>query len=231
MPLQLVAASDQDVAGTAPYDDEIVGDDAMAALDEVEHALRLADAALADEQEPHAVHVGERAVDGRLRRERIVEPGLDPVVELVRLECRPQDGDVRLRRFLDDVGGQLEPLRDEHARHREAEELREVGAARLRVEREEVGDLGLAEHLQPFGDEALDVAGQGEARARDVRPVDDALEPLRSLDALELQQIADLLQDLTDLHRGHVHPIMAEDGVTPARDRDAPRSLPRRAPR
>ena len=61
--LQLVAATDQDVAAAAPHDDEIVGDEAMPALDEIEHALRLADAALADEQQPDAEHVGERAVD------------------------------------------------------------------------------------------------------------------------------------------------------------------------
>ena len=63
VPLQLVTAPDQDVAAARAYDHEIVGDEAMPALDEVEHAFRLADAALAGEQQADAVHVGERAVE------------------------------------------------------------------------------------------------------------------------------------------------------------------------
>ncbi len=86
VPLQLVPAADEDVAAAPARDDQIVGDEAVAALDEVEHALRLADAALADEQEPDAEHVGERAVEVGRRREFLLEPGLDAVVELVGLE-------------------------------------------------------------------------------------------------------------------------------------------------
>ena len=41
---------------------------------------------LPDEQQPDAEHVGERAVQVRRRRELLLEPRLDPRVELVRLE-------------------------------------------------------------------------------------------------------------------------------------------------
>src|SRR6478609_4290115 len=158
VPLKVVPAADEDVTSAPPNQDQVVGDDAVAALDEIEYTLRLADAALADEQQPDAVDVSKRAMDRRLRGECVVEPGLDPIVELVGLQRRAQDRDVRPHRFLDDVGREREPLRDEDAGHRKAEELRDVLAARLLVEGEEVGDLCLAEHLHAPGDESLDVA-------------------------------------------------------------------------
>ena len=75
----------------------------MAALDEVEHALRLADAALPDEQQPDAEHVGERAMEVRRRRELLLEPRLDPRVELVGLEPRTDQRDARGRGELDEI--------------------------------------------------------------------------------------------------------------------------------
>ena len=77
------------------HDHEIVGDEPVAALDEIEHALRLSDAALPDEQQPDAEHVGERAVQVRRRRELLLEPRLEPRVELVRLEPRADQRDAR----------------------------------------------------------------------------------------------------------------------------------------
>ena len=41
------------------YYDEIVGDEPVATFDEIEHALRLANAALPREEEPHAKDVGQ----------------------------------------------------------------------------------------------------------------------------------------------------------------------------
>ena len=89
--LQLVAAADEDVAAAARGDDEIVGDEPVPALDEIEHALRLADAALPDEEQPDAEHVGERAVQGGRRRELVLERRLDLLVELGRRERGAED--------------------------------------------------------------------------------------------------------------------------------------------
>ena len=100
MPLQLVTAADQQVAAAPARDDEIVGDEAMSALHEIEHALRFADAALADEQQADAEDVGERAMKIRRRREFLLEPRLDARVELVRLEPRRDDRNAGGRREL-----------------------------------------------------------------------------------------------------------------------------------
>src|SRR2546423_12049707 len=70
---QLVAAADQDVVA-APRDvDDVVRDQAVAALHQVEHAFALADPRLAEEQQPHAEHVGERGVHAGGRREHVVQ--------------------------------------------------------------------------------------------------------------------------------------------------------------
>src|SRR5262249_26972509 len=91
VPLKLVAASDEDVATASLGDHQIVGDESVSSLDEIEHALGFTDATLADEQQPDAEYVREGGVQVRRRRELVLEPGLDSVVELVGLEVRADD--------------------------------------------------------------------------------------------------------------------------------------------
>src|SRR5688500_7930075 len=145
--LQLVAAGDEDVVSAALHDHDVVGDETMAALDEVEHALGLADPALAHEQQPDAEDVGERAVKRRLRRELLLEPGLEPPVELVRLERRAEDGDAGALGGGGETRRQLLRLRHEDDGHREGEEGVDDAMALGLGPRREVADLGLAEHL------------------------------------------------------------------------------------
>ena len=56
---QLVAAAHEDVVAVPGDVHHVVGDEAVAALDEVEDALALADPGAAREQQPHAEHVRE----------------------------------------------------------------------------------------------------------------------------------------------------------------------------
>src|SRR2546423_12850115 len=85
---QLVAAADQDVVA-APRDvDDVVRDQAVAALHQVEHAFALADPRLAEEQQTHAEHVGERRVHAGAGREHVVQERLEAAVELRGLEPR-----------------------------------------------------------------------------------------------------------------------------------------------
>ena len=58
----------------APHEDDVVGDQAVAARHEVERRLALADAALAEDQDAEAVHLDELAVELRLGRETLLEP-------------------------------------------------------------------------------------------------------------------------------------------------------------
>ena len=68
-------------------------------------------------------------------------------------------------------------------------------APRLGVERPEIGHLRLAEDLQPLGGKALDVAGEREPRARDVRARDDTVETVGAGHALQLEQLTELLEE------------------------------------
>ena len=53
--------------------DDVVGDQAVAAHDQVERRLALADAALAEQQDADAEHVDQHAVDRRRRRQLLLE--------------------------------------------------------------------------------------------------------------------------------------------------------------
>ena len=57
-------------------------------------------------------------------------------------------------------------------------------------QRVEVGDLGLAEDVQPVGGEAAGIAGQGEPRARDLGVGHLAVQPEVAGQRLELERIA-----------------------------------------
>ena len=119
----------------------------MTALDEVQHAFRLADTALAGKEESHTEHVGERAVKRGRGCEQVVEDGLDPAVKLAGLERCPEDGHALLGGDRLEPRGELLPLGDEHARQVEREELAEDAVALVVPERAEVGDLRLPERL------------------------------------------------------------------------------------
>src|SRR4051812_41089119 len=110
MSLELMSAPDQDVRAAAARHDEIVGHEAVATLDEVEHTLRFSNAALPDHEESYAEHVSERAMQVRRRREFFLEPRLDARVELVRLELRANKRNAGSRRELDEIGGRDLPL-------------------------------------------------------------------------------------------------------------------------
>src|SRR5690606_17508528 len=198
MALELVAAPDEDVVA-APRDvDDVVRDEAVAALDQVQHALALADAAAADEQQTHAVDVGERAVHGRGRREVLLEVGLRPPVQLARLERGADERDPALPRGLDHRDRDVESLGHDHGRDVEAEEGVQRSAEPVRRQRGDERDLGLAEHLdaavrQPFG-----VPGEDEAGAGQVGLLDDAVQAGITAQQLEREALLALLEEIAD---------------------------------
>ena len=70
---QLGAASENERLRAAAQLDGVVGDEAMAAHDEVEGAFALADAALADDQDAEPENVHQYAVDHSARGEVGIE--------------------------------------------------------------------------------------------------------------------------------------------------------------
>ncbi len=205
MPLHLVAAPDQDVVAAAMGDHEVVGHEAMPALDQVEHALALSDAALSHEQEPHAVDVGQRPVQRGRRRELLGEHGLHAPVELVRLERRAQHGDAEALGRRHEIGRELETLRHDHAGHLEREEPLEDSRPLRGVERREVGDFRLAEDLNAISREALEVPGEDEPRARHLAALNLPREPGARVELLELEHLAHELEKTLDRERRLLH--------------------------
>src|SRR5690606_35162578 len=198
MPLELVAAPDEDVVA-APRDvDDIVRDEAVAALDQVQHALALADAAPADEQQAHAVHVRERAVHGRGRREVLLEVQLGPPVQLARLERRAEERDLALPRGLDHHGRDVESLGHDHGRDVETEEGVDRPAELVLRQRRDEHDLGPAEDLDSAVGQPVGVAGENEAGAGQVGLLDDAVQPDVAGQQLEREALLVLLEEIAD---------------------------------
>src|SRR5687768_9262552 len=123
VPGEIMATADENVISAPRRDDEVVGHETVSALDEIEHALRLSDAALPDEEQADAKHVGERSVNRRERRELLGDDRLDPRVELGRLQLGPKNRNSRLPRDLRELGGQSLTLRHEQAGDGKGEEL------------------------------------------------------------------------------------------------------------
>ena len=130
---ELVTAADEDVVAAAGHLHHVVRDEAVASLDQVEHALALPDSRPADEEQPDAVHVRERAVQRGARRERLFDDRLDPPVEFRRLELAAEHRHAPGAGELEQLGRNLLPLRDEDAGQLEAEEFLERGLRAARA--------------------------------------------------------------------------------------------------
>src|SRR5207244_143358 len=78
---QLMPPADQHVVPVAGDVDDVVRHQPVTALDQIEHALALADPRAAEEQQADAEHVGERRVHRRIGRERLVEERLQAAIE------------------------------------------------------------------------------------------------------------------------------------------------------
>src|SRR5882757_5299455 len=81
MPRNLVPAPDQHVVAAAREVHDVVRDEPVTPLDQVEHALALADSRPAAKQQPDAEDVGQGAVHRRAGRERVVQEWLEPPIE------------------------------------------------------------------------------------------------------------------------------------------------------
>src|SRR5205085_7634420 len=97
MALHLVATANQDIVAPLTGDDEIVGDESMAALDEIENALRFPDATLAGEEQSDAENIGERAMQRDRRRELHLEHRLDAPIELRGFQPGANEWNARVR--------------------------------------------------------------------------------------------------------------------------------------
>ena len=118
MARQLRTAADDDRRGAPPDLDRVVGDEPMAAHDEVERAFALADAALPHHQHAEAEDVEEHAVDDLADGEAILEQRRELADRGRRADARASAAARRLvSASIDQVGRRLEAAGDEDARH------------------------------------------------------------------------------------------------------------------
>src|SRR6266849_405694 len=206
MPLQLVTAPDQDIVPAFARDDEIIRDQAVAALHEIEYAFRFTDAARPREKEPDPEHIGERAVERNRGSKFHLQHRLDPPVEFRRFQLGADERNSRSTGDFLEAGGQSLTLRHEHGGNGKGKKQLENLLAIRGAQRLEIGDLGFAEHLKSLRRESLNVSGQNQAGARHLGIADDAIESGSGLDLLELQRRAQPAEEQPDRYPGIWHP-------------------------
>src|SRR5687768_13847638 len=185
MPLQLVAATDQNVVAATCRDHQIVRDEPVTTLDEIENTFRFSDPAFSSEEESDTEDIRERSMQGGYLGKLSFENRLDAPVELRCFQLCPDQRRTSARRGLLQTLGKILSLGHDDGGHVEAEEARKYSRAVRRIERGEICNLRFAQYLNPLGDESVYVAREGQSRTRDVRignrlidsdPVSDVLE-------------------------------------------------------
>src|SRR5208283_2604740 len=137
---------------------DVVGHQAVAALDQLEGRLALAYAGVARQQDSDAVHFDEHAVDGGLWREDVGKHAYDSAREFagreVSLEDRAITGFGRRKKSLSG----REIVRKDAAWHRIGEQLLEIVRPVRLIEHLEVGVLAASEDLQAIPCEGVVVS-------------------------------------------------------------------------
>src|SRR6202171_4055976 len=183
--------------------DDVVGHQSVAARDEVERQLALADAALAQDEHAHADDVDEHAVHRGRGGERLLEELLDVVDEGGGEVRAAQERHARVGRLA------LHPVVDRQVLgHHQASdgELEEVAHALHRLvvlEGGEVADLRIAEHLKTVLVDVLGEAAQGQPRLLDARADHAPVEPVLPGEELQPQIEIAVLEELLDLDPIH----------------------------
>ena len=194
--LLLETPAQQDVVSAARDHDDVVGDVTMSPLHEIEHTLALADAALPDKKQAHAVDIRKRPVHDARRRKLIVEVRLDAAVELAGLELGLDERDaVLVGRHLQRLR-RIHPLGDEEARNIGAKDELRRRALRLRVQRPQKSHLCLAEDLNPAARKPLDEPRESDARTRDVGALYLPVQTLLTRDDLQREALSLSLEQL-----------------------------------
>ena len=161
----------------------VIGDQAVAALDERQHCLAFADAAFAANQHAHAEDVHHAAHLGAARRKHRFQRERRGIDELHRDHRALKN---RHARFFG--GGQKFLVRPKTAAENKARnfEGEKVGVTLQSFggrERPQIIHLGVAENLHPFVGEVVRESAQRQAGPVDRRLADDALQPAFADDA------------------------------------------------
>ena len=165
-----MAAADEHVIAAAGDVHHVVRHESMPALDQVEHAFALADSRTSAEQETDTEDVGERAMHGRTRRERIVQERLESPVEFGRLEPGANDRNAAVPPEHEQLFRRVLALGDDDARQLVRQKRLDRLAARLGIERGEIRNFRFSQNVNAIGaQESGGVAGEDETGTRRLR--------------------------------------------------------------
>ena len=188
VPRQLGAGADQDRLGAPADFDGVVGDQAMAADDQIERALALADAALAGDQDAEPEDVHQHGVDDRALGERVFEDRAELGDGGRRRHGGLEQRQPRALGFGDQLRRRREPAGDQDAGKARASAPAASRRSRAAaVEALEVADLALAEDQHAARLQVLVEAGERQAGLLDVRAGDEAVEAVAPGQELERQ--------------------------------------------
>jgi hypothetical protein len=180
--------------------DDVVGDEAVPAQDEVERAFAFSDRARPGEKQPHPEHVDEHAVERGSRRESIVEKRVDRADGAARTLARNHERGARVVRPTHELGGRCRSARDDDARELESEEAARGARLPVGVERIEIGQLRFAEDLDAARNDAVVVPGEREPRLLDARVRDTPAEPGAAADESQIDGKTPVLEQLPRRH-------------------------------
>jgi len=125
------------------------------------------------------------------------ENRLDAPIKLGGLECGSEQWNTRLFCGVEQLFGRILIFGDDHGRHRKAEKAAENARALGGRKREQIRDFRLSQYLQSFRYEAVDVAGESEARARDVRVWNRSIET-RAAQVGKTESLSERFQELSN---------------------------------
>ena len=185
MPRQLGACSDHRRLAAPAYFDRVVGDQAMAADDQIERALALADAAVSDDQDAQPENVHQHAVHHLANGERIVEERGDLGDRNRRCNSRAQHWHSVRVGCREQIGRSPATAGDQHARNLVREHRAEHGHAGVVIEALEVTHLAFAEHEDPRRPKILMEASKREPGLLDMRAGDGSIEAAASAQEFE----------------------------------------------
>jgi len=174
----------------------IVGHQAVAARHQLQPQLALAQARFARDQHAHAQDVHEHAMHGRAVGEMLGQVGTQHIDHEGRLLARGEHGNVgALAHGQQRLGRRLAIGQHQHGRL-QRDDACHAALAVLRRGVGQIGDLTLAQHLQPVGMDVVQVADEIGARARRAHGhlVEAALRGPQARHPLPAQAGAELLE-------------------------------------
>jgi hypothetical protein len=174
MASQFRTGADQVGLAAPPHLHRVVGNQAVAADDQIQRTLALADAAVAGDQHAQTEDIHENAMNDLTYRQQVLEQDVDLCDGGWCGDDGAQQRNVEALTSGEQLRRWIPPARNEHAWNVVGERRRQYVEQRIGVERVEVANLAFAKYQHPPRLQVLVKSGEGETGLLDVRAGDRA---------------------------------------------------------